>query len=183
MMQFKELNMSGVYEISPRIVKDDRGAFVKTFHEGIFHQHGLLETEFKEEYYSISKEATLRGLHFQLPPDEHVKLVYCIEGKVQDVLLDLRKGSPSYLKAITLELSGSCSNVLYIPKGIAHGFLTISDQAVMVYKTSTVYVPESDYGVSWKSCEGIWQITKPLILSERDQLHPLVANFKSPFVF
>ncbi|MCF6775562.1 dTDP-4-dehydrorhamnose 3,5-epimerase family protein [Thiotrichales bacterium 19X7-9] len=182
-MQFKELAIPGVYEILPKIIKDDRGAFIKTFHEGLFHQHGLLETEFKEEYYSVSKEATLRGLHFQLPPDEHVKVVYCIAGKVQDVLLDLRKGSPSYLNAMTLELSSNRSNVLYIPKGIAHGFLTLSDQAIMVYKTSTVYTPESDYGVNWRSCETIWQITKPLILSQRDQLHPLVADFESPFVF
>ncbi|WP_119328674.1 dTDP-4-dehydrorhamnose 3,5-epimerase family protein [Cysteiniphilum halobium] len=182
-MKFNELVMPGVYEVHPNVIKDSRGVFIKTFHEEVFHENGLQETLFKEEYYSISAKGALRGLHFQLPPDDHVKLVYCINGQVQDILLDLRKGSPTYLKAISIELSDKKANILYIPKGIAHGFLTLSPQAIMVYKTSTVYNPTSDFGVHWMSCENIWKISSLPILSKRDKNHPLLSEFESPFVF
>jgi len=166
-MLIEKTSISGVYLITPKKIVDERGFFVKTFHADIYCKHGL-ETDFKEEYYSSSKQYVLRGMHFQLPPHEHVKLVYCIAGEVLDVVLDLRVNS------------STDSKILYIPKGLAHGFMSLSDNATLVYKTSTVYSPESDAGILWNSFGFEWPFISSVI-SERDKKFLSFVDFNSPF--
>ena len=120
-MQISETNIHGCYEITPSVFKDERGSFVKTFHQDIFSSHKL-ETKFAEEYYSVSDRNVLRGLHFQLPPQEHTKIAYCVQGQVIDAVVDLRVGSSTYGKFETFDLSAQKANLIYIPPGLAHGF-------------------------------------------------------------
>ena len=171
--------LEGCFEIQAKFRGDNRGSFVKTFHEESFSQLGLC-TEFKEMFCTTSAKNVLRGLHFQTPPCDHVKLVYCAFGKVMDVAVDLRKKSPTYGKFHVVELDGEKGNMLYLPKGLAHGFLTLSDKAVIVYSLTSVYSPEHDKGILWSSCGIDWKISEP-ILSERDKKHPHLKDFKSPF--
>jgi dTDP-4-dehydrorhamnose 3,5-epimerase len=178
-MIFKETSIIGAYLITPRKFLDDRGAFIKTFHADIYTEHGL-EVNFSEEYYSTSNKHVLRGMHFQLPPHEHVKLVYCIVGEVLDVLLDLRTDSPTYGKVFATHLNSDNADIIYVPKGIAHGFMALSDNATLIYKTSTVHSPESDSGILWNSFNFNWPFT-PASLSERDKKFTSFSNFNSPF--
>ena len=178
-MKFEKLDIKGAYLITPKRFLDDRGMFVKTFHSDIYAQHGL-ETNFKEEYYSISGKHVLRGMHFQLPPQDHVKLVYCIRGSVLDVLLDLRINSLTYGQTFATHLSLENSNIMYIPTGLAHGFLALSDDATLVYKTSTVHHPENDAGILWDSFGFDWTHI-PSNISERDKRFISFSDFNSPF--
>lgn len=162
----KKTSIEGCYILEPKIFKDNRGTFIKTFHRNIFEQNNL-ETNFKEEYYSVSPKGVLRGMHFQTPPHDHVKLVYCVAGKVLDAVIDLRVSSSTYGKFELFSLDGNNSNMLYIPKGLAHGFYVESESAIMMYKVSTVYHPENDTGIRWDSVGIPWPDVKPII-SERD---------------
>ena len=120
-LQLNPSKIPGCYEIQPAVFKDERGHFVKVFHEDTFKRHHL-ETDFTEEYYSVSLKNVLRGLHFQLPPKDHTKMVYCVEGEVIDVVVDLRIGSPTYGEFELFQLSAEKANIIYIPPGLAHGF-------------------------------------------------------------
>ena len=173
--------ISGVMEIRPRIHEDQRGRFVKVFHREAFLSAGL-HPEYTETFYSVSHRHVIRGLHFQSPPMAHSKLVYCVQGRIQDAVVDLRRGSPSYGQYALTELSADAANVLYVPHGIAHGFCTLSEAAVVVYQVSRVYSPEHDRGVRWDSADIPWASDSP-ILSERDQSFPLLAAFVSPFAY
>lgn len=178
-MHIEELNIPGCFQITPKIFKDNRGSFVKTFHAEILIQYGL-NIELKEEFYSISKKNVFRGLHFQLPPAAHNKLVYCARGEVKDFLVDLRKKSDSYGKSLAINLSEDNGRILYIPIGVAHGFLSLSENSLMVYKTDYVYSPEEDSGILWSSCDLAMPIQN-LIISDRDQSFESILEFKSPF--
>ncbi len=180
-MQIKKALIPGCYEIIPQVFEDARGTFVKTFHEKTFSEQGL-ETNFVEEYYSLSLSRVLRGLHFQLPPHDHVKMVYCVSGTVMDAIVDLRKGSPTYGQHAIFELSSEKANSLYLASGIAHGFYVVSDSAIVIYKVTTVYSPEYDTGIHWNSCGIPWPDENPL-MSERDEAFLTFAEFKTPFVF
>jgi len=171
----------GCFELQPQIFEDKRGRFVKTFHKDIFLELGF-ETSFSEDYYSISEKGVLRGLHFQIPPYEHTKLVYCVEGRVFDGVLDLRRNSPTYRKYDTFELEADKANMLYIPPGLAHGILILSEWAIMIYKVSTVYSPEHDTGILWNSTGIPWPDKNPIV-SNRDQGFQMFDDFKSPFYF
>lgn len=171
--------IQGCYEIQPRVLEDNRGRFVKVFHEDIFIKHGL-ETTFREEYYSYSHKNVLRGLHFQTPPHDHVKIVYCAFGEVFDAVLDLRLESPTFGMTATYSLSAARGNFLYIPKGLAHGFCCKSELSIMVYKVSTTYVPHSDSGVLWSSVGIAWPCSTPII-SDRDKSFLPFDQFNSPF--
>ena len=177
-MQFIETSIPDCYEIIPRVIEDNRGKFVKTFHKNTFIENGL-ESNFAEEYFSVSQKNVLRGMHFQLPPHAHVKLVYCSDGEVLDVLVDLRVGSPVYGKAVKFNLSAEKANILYIPIGVAHGFYTLSEMATMIYKTSTVHNASCDCGILWNSFD-VWKVEAP-ILSDRDKGHKCLKDFISPF--
>jgi dTDP-4-dehydrorhamnose 3,5-epimerase len=168
--------IKGVYELVPHIHQDNRGLFIKTFHYDEFKKIGL-DTDFKEEYYSVSKRNVLRGMHFQLPPFDHNKIVYCIYGRVLDVVVDIRKNSGTFGKVISLELSSEKANIIYISKGFAHGFYTLSNKAIMLYKTSTVYNPNFDTGILWSSINFDWPCKRPII-SERDRKFITLNEFK-----
>jgi dTDP-4-dehydrorhamnose 3,5-epimerase len=160
-------------------MKDQRGAFVKTFHREVFESLGL-ETRFDEQYFSVSRKNVVRGMHFQIPPADHNKLVFCCHGEVLDVLVDLRRNSRTYGLAASFSLTQDNGSVLYIPRGFAHGFLTLSDEAIMVYNCETVYRPELDTGILWSSLDFDWPVVEP-ILSDRDRGFPSLQTFESPF--
>ncbi len=178
-MRVQETEIPGCFEIIPTIIRDDRGCFIKTFHQGLFEQLGL-ETAWREEYYSTSRKGVLRGLHFQLPPHDHEKLVYCTSGAVIDVVIDLRIGSPMYGRHALFQLDAASASMIYIPKGCAHGFYVLSDTAIMMYKVSSIYAPESDAGILWNSLDIPWPDHAPL-LSARDAGFNSFNDFVSPF--
>jgi len=180
MFELRPTAIRGCFEIQPRCFDDARGRFVKVFHKEYFAKLDL-ETDFAEEFYSKSHKGIIRGMHFQTPPEEHVKMVYCVQGEVFDVVLDLRVGSPTYGKAISFCLSADTGNYLYISKGLAHGFCATSDLATLIYKVSTVYAPHHDSGVLWSSIDIDWPTTSPVV-SERDARFISFSEFSSPFL-
>lgn len=174
----------GCFQLVPDIRSDERGSFVKTFRADLFRQHGMA-TAYAEEYYSLSQRNVVRGLHFQLPPHEHAKLVYCVQGAVLDAALDLRRGSPTFGQHLTFELSAQNGHMLYLPAGLAHGFCTLGEQAVMMYKVTSEYAPQHDSGVRWDTAGIAWpeEIQRAPVLSARDQGFAALADFDSPFVY
>jgi dTDP-4-dehydrorhamnose 3,5-epimerase len=173
-MQIRETTIPGCFEITPHLFMDERGSFVKTFHHDVFQQHGL-ETEWREEYYSVSRKGVLRGMHFQTPPSDHAKLVYCTAGRVLDAVLDLRIGSPTYHRHLLIELDAETARMLYLPKGVAHAFYTLSESATMMYKVSTVYAPTCDTGILWNSAGIPWPDSHPVV-SKRDSTLPALSD-------
>ncbi len=178
-MKIIKTTIEGCFELQPRIFSDDRGRLVKTFHENTFLDLGL-DISFAEEYYSVSKKHVLRGLHFQLPPYDQVKCVTCLSGKIFDVVVDLRMKSPTYKQYFSIELDADKGNMLYIPKGMAHGFYVLSEDTIFLNRTTTVYEPSCDTGVKWNSCGIEWPDLDP-ILSEKDQQMIPLIDFESPF--
>ena len=176
-----ETPIPGCYELRPSVKRDQRGFFAKVFHRPLWQDLGL-RTEFAEEYATYSLPWTMRGLHFQLPPMAHDKVVFCLRGNAFDVAVDLRKGSPAYGKHVSVNLSSMQSNALYIPAGVAHGFCVTGDEALLYYKLTTVYSPEHDAGIRWDSAGIPWPMTEPT-LSDRDLALPRLEEFDSPFVY
>lgn len=164
--------------LTPKCSRDQRGIFVKTWHPDLFSPHGI-RMPLAEEFFSVSGRGVIRGMHFQTPPHDHEKIVYCPAGRVLDVVLDLRRG-PTFGAVSCWELSAENGFVIHIPRGFAHGFLAREDNSVMIYKTSTVYSPEHDAGIAWDSFGFNWPVDCP-VLSERDREHPSFASFESPF--
>jgi dTDP-4-dehydrorhamnose 3,5-epimerase len=177
-MELEDLPLKGAYLIKSKPSLDARGAFLKTYHKGMFEELGL-PFDFQETYYSVSKKDVIRGMHFQTPPAEHQKIVYVTDGEILDILLDLRKNSSTYGKAITIKMNKLGSSI-YIPKGFAHGFLTLSESATVVYNVSSVYSQENDTGILWSSFGLDLPVISPVI-SERDKTFPELKNFTSPF--
>jgi len=171
--------ISGCFEIDPVRSNDKRGGFVKVFHEKTFSSLKL-ETSYKEIYYSCSKRDVIRGMHFQSPPHEHVKIVHCVYGSIFDVVLDLRKESPSYGQAITFDLNAENGRSVYIPKGLAHGFCVTSESAILLYKVSSHYSPQNDMGIHWSSINVPWPTQRPIV-SGRDSEFQSIQTFVSPF--
>lgn len=178
-MRIEPLSIPGCFEIftSPRL--DERGRFAKVFHHDEFERLGL-ETELREQYFTESFRGVLRGLHFQIPPSDHAKLVCCVQGEVVDAMVDLRRGSPTYCQHVVRELSGELANALYIPRGVAHGFLVSGERATMLYSVTSVHRPEHDRGIHWNSAGIAWP-ELPSLVSPRDQTHPPLSEFDSPF--
>ena len=177
--EVKKTKIPDCFEIQPEIISDDRGEFVKTFHSSFFKEHQMA-TNYLEEYFSISYKGVLRGLHFQSPPREHAKIIYCLEGCVVDAVVDLRRSSKKYGEFECFELSAKKSNMLYVPPGLAHGFYVLSDRAVMVYKVTSEYSSEHDTGVLWDSVGIPWPDKNPII-SVRDSQFVKFNQLKSPF--
>jgi dTDP-4-dehydrorhamnose 3,5-epimerase len=134
----------------------------------------------REEFYSSSNEDVVRGMHFQTPPHAHDKLVYCLAGSVDDVLLDLRTGA-TYGHVASVVLSAKSAEMVLMPRGIAHGFRSLENNSIMIYKTSSEHAPSSDKGIRWDSFGYDWQCTRPE-LSARDLSHPTLAEFETPFI-
>jgi dTDP-4-dehydrorhamnose 3,5-epimerase len=181
MFDLKPSSILGCYEIQPRVLEDLRGRFVKVFHKESFAGLGL-ETDFAEEYYSSSHKGVVRGMHFQIPPADHAKVVYCVQGEAFDVVLDLRVGSPTYGETASIQLSADIGNYLYISKGLAHGFCATTDIATLIYKVSSVYSPLHDSGILYSSIDVDWPTAFP-VTSERDRSFKSIADFKSPFIY
>lgn len=167
-MMILHTDLDHVKIIENKIFEDQRGLFVKTFHQEIFREHGL-ESDFRESFYSVSKQGVLRGMHFQLPPYDHSKLVYVPHGEILDVAVDIRPKSPTFGRYVSCQLSDSNAKALYIGRGFAHGFLTLSTSATVVYLTSTVHQPSADTGIRWDSFGFDWGISAP-VMSQRDIL-------------
>lgn len=171
--------LAGVLAVRPTCREDPRGRFVKTLHAEAFTAAGL-RADFRESYFSTSTRHVLRGLHFQTPPADHDKLVYCASGRVFDVVVDLRRSSPTYGACETFVLDGREAAGLYVPTGCAHGFLTLSAEAMLLYFVTSVHAPAHDAGIRWDSVDVAWPARDP-ILSDRDRAFPALAAFDTPF--
>src|SRR5437588_1377343 len=178
-MEIVATELPGLKLIRPKIFQDARGSFVKTFHADFFREQGM-EFQPREEFYSTSAKGVLRGMHFQLPPAAHAKLVYCLGGRVLDVVLDMRRNSPAFGRTFSCELDTIRRELLFIPAGFAHGFLALEDNSLMVYKTDVVHTPASDSGISWNSFGFQWPVASP-VLSDRDSRFVAWRDFSSPF--
>lgn len=171
--------------IRPRRFGDTRGWFTETYNRDAFIAAGI-DCTFVQDNHSLSVLAfTLRGLHFQTPPAGQDKLVRCIRGRVFDVAVDLRRGSPTYGQWIGAELSAENGHQLFIPIGFAHGFVTLEPNCEVVYKCSGLYAPTHDGGIAWDSVGIDWPIPAGTIpeLSEKDRVQPRFADFDSPFPY
>ncbi len=160
--------------------RDQRGGFTKVFCAGLFERLGL-PTELREAYVSTSRRGTIRGLHFQTPPHQHHKYVCCLSGRVWDVVLDLRHGSPTYGKHATVTLDGATPSMVQVASGCAHGFLALDEPAQMLYLVQTEHAPDHDTGVRWDSAGIEWPLSEAPIVSERDQGLPRLQGFSTPF--
>ncbi len=180
-MTFEETRIPGCVLVRPRSLADDRGRFTKTMHVGEFEAAGL-RTDWREEFFTRSRRNVVRGLHFQTPPADHAKLVYCLVGDVLDLVVDLRRGSPSEGQLVSVRLDQENGAGLYIPSGCAHGFLSFYDESLMLYKVTSEHAPDQDAGIAWNSIDFDWPVVDPIV-SERDRRHPPLADFVSPFVF
>lgn len=181
MKTLKKTSIPGVYEIEMFHAGDERGSFTKSFHRQTLESHGL-NGDFRESFFSVSSPGVIRGMHFQLPPHDHQKLVYCNRGALIDVILDLRNGSPAYGKSAAFELTEQNHKALYIPTGIAHGFKVLKEKTMMTYLTGTEHAPQHDAGIRYDSFGFDWS-EPDAILSPRDLDFPALANFESPFTF
>lgn len=175
-MKIKQTPLQGVLEIYPKVWEDSRGYFFESYREDMLKEAGINES-WVQENQSFSNTGTLRGLHFQQGKYAQAKLVRVITGRVLDVAVDLRKNSPTYGKSYMVELNAKQHNMLYIPKGFAHGF-SVLEPAVFSYKCSNYYHKESEGGIIWNDADlNIdWQINVPLI-SERDNFWPTLREF------
>ncbi len=176
---FQTTPLPGLVVYWPKLHSDDRGLFVKTFHAPSFAAAGLT-FDTREEFYSLSRRGVLRGMHFQIPPHAHAKLVTCLRGRILDVVVDLRRGSPTYRQSWSMELGEESRPVLHVPVGLAHGFLALSEEALVHYRTSTEHNPEHDRGIRWDSFGFAWPEPQPLV-SPRDAAFPALADFSTQF--
>lgn len=178
-MKISETSIPGCLVVDVPVFSDVRGIFVKTFVKADFAGRGLA-CDFAEEYFTVSGKGVLRGLHFQTPPYDHVKVVSCLHGTVLDAVLDLRAGSPTFGCHELFELDGKSGRILYLPAGVAHGFLALSDDSLMAYKVTAGYSPSNDTGILWSSAGIPWPCNNPIV-SERDSNFLPLARYESPF--
>ena len=182
-MEVINTDIEGVVIIEPRIFKDDRGYFFESFSQREFNER-VAPITFVQDNESMSSYGVMRGLHFQRPPFTQSKLVRCVKGRVLDVAVDIRKGSPTYGRHVAVELTEDNHRQFFIPRGFAHGFAVLSETAVFQYKCDNFYASQADGGISiLDDTLGIdWQIpTDKAILSSKDLNHPKLAEFDSPF--
>lgn len=184
-MEFHQTALPEVILIKSKVNGDDRGFFIESYKQSVFVENGITD-KFVQDNYSRSIRGVLRGLHYQLNPLAQGKLVRCILGQVFDVAVDIRCGSPNYGKWIGYELSADNNRMLYIPAGFAHGFLTMSDIAELMYKTTAEYAREYDRGIIYNdpTIGIIWpNVDCEIILSEKDQNQPLLKDAENNFVY
>jgi dTDP-4-dehydrorhamnose 3,5-epimerase len=180
-MTFENTKLKGVYIINNFNAVDDRGLFVKTFNKKQF-QDNNLDFEIRESYYSTSKKGVIRGMHFQLPPHDHEKLVYVTSGEIIDVVVDLRKKSKTYKKYISINLSDENKKSIFIPKGLAHGYKSMKEGTITVYNVASEYNADFDNGIKFDSFGFDWEVDNP-ILSVRDLSFNTLEDFNdiNPF--
>lgn len=178
-MKFHETTLKGVYTIELEPHLDERGFFARTFCKNEFRRihHQKEFVQFNHSY--TVKKGTLRGLHYQVPPMSEIKLIRCIRGKVLDVIVDLREGSPTFLQHIGVELSAKNMRMIYVPEGFAHGFQTLEEHSEMLYHHTNFYSPDHERGIRYN--DPLLSINWPLApseVSEKDMKHPLLIKAK-----
>lgn len=181
MYHFEALPLEGAFLITMPRFTDERGVFIKTFNDDTFRQAADVLFELKESYFSTSKKDVIRGMHFQLPPHQHSKVVYCPQGAILDVIVDLRKESATYGQYYAHELSAENHKAYFIPEGFAHGFKALTEDAMTYYLVSSGYDKESDTGILYNSFGFDWGIESPVI-SARDMSFVSLNDFNSPFI-
>ena len=182
-MQVMTTPIEGLLVIQPQVFRDSRGYFVETYNSQRYQSAGI-DTVFVQDNQSCSSYGVVRGLHFQKPPYAQAKLVCCTQGKVLDVAVDLRKGSPTYGHYYSVELTGENHLQFFIPRGFAHGFSVLSDTATFTYKCDNLYHPEVEGGIllSDEDLHIDWLIPQEYrILSDKDKHHPRLKDLVSPF--
>ena len=184
-MTIDELNIPGVLLIVPKRISDSRGWFAETYSRKVFKDRGL-DLDFVQDNHSLSIQAgTLRGFHFQTPPHAQAKLIRCTRGRLLDVAVDLRVGSPTYAKYASAELSPLNGRQLFIPVGFAHAFITLEPNTEMIYKVTDIYAPQCDTGIYWNdpTIAFPWDVKHEPLLSPKDKNLPHLLDGKSPFVY
>lgn len=184
-MEIIKTGIEGLLILEPRIFQDARGYFFESFSQREFEER-VGHVHFVQDNESMSTYGVMRGLHFQRPPYTQTKLVRCVSGRVLDVAVDIRQGSPTYGQHVAVELTAENHRQFFIPKGFAHGFAVLSETAVFQYKCDEFYHPEADAGISiLDESLGIdWRIpTDKAILSDKDTRHGMLADFQSPFTY
>lgn len=182
-MTIDELNIPGVLLITPKKFSDSRGWFSETYSQKAFKDRGL-ELNFVQDNHSLSiQTGTLRGFHFQAPPHAQAKLVRCTRGRILDVAVDVRVGSPTYSKYVSAELSPMNGRQLFIPVGFAHAFLTLEPDTEVIYKVTDIYAPLCDGGVRWNdpTIAFPWNIENAPSLSTKDENLPILKDLENPF--
>jgi dTDP-4-dehydrorhamnose 3,5-epimerase len=182
-MKYIKTYIPDLYIIEPTVFGDDRGYFLESFNLQEF-EECVRPIKFVQDNESKSSKGVLRGLHFQKPPFAQAKLVRCIEGRVIDVAVDIRKGSPTYGKHVAIELSVENKRQLFVPRGFAHGFAVLSDSATFAYKVDNIYAPDHDAGIRWndKELNIQWGLEdSEVMVSEKDAELPLFSKFESPY--
>jgi dTDP-4-dehydrorhamnose 3,5-epimerase len=169
----------GLFILSNQVFTDERGSFKKLLSENDFKKLSL-ESNFAEIYYSINSKDVIRGMHFQIPPMDHVKMMYVSKGKALDVCLDLRRESNTFGKYFSITLTDNDELYLYIPKGIAHGFASLEEDTIVNYAQTSCHSKEHDCGVRYDSFGFEWPINKPII-SKRDMEFPNFQDWNSVF--
>lgn len=182
-MEIIKTAIEGVLIIEPKVFKDNRGYFFESYSQREFEEK-VRKINFVQDNESMSSYGVMRGLHFQYPPFAQSKLVRCVKGKVLDVAVDIRRGSPTYGQHAAVILSEENHRQFFVPRGFAHGFAVLSETAIFQYKCDNFYAPQADGGISiLDDSLGIdWMISaEKAILSEKDTRHTLLKNFNSPF--
>ncbi len=174
--EFKRLEIPEVILITPKVFIDERGFFMEIYQKEEFAKIGIAG-EFVQQNHSKSVKGVLRGLHYQKEPYAQAKLVRCIKGEIFDVAVDIRKNSPTFGRYVSMALSEENKNMLYIPRGFAHGFEVISDEAEVIYSVDNIYSKESESGIIWNDYNiGIKWIIKTPVLSEKDKSWKEISN-------
>jgi dTDP-4-dehydrorhamnose 3,5-epimerase len=184
-MKFIKTAIADVYVLEPSVFEDERGYFLESFNLQKFEEN-IGPIKFIQDNESKSSKGVLRGLHFQKPPFNQAKLVRCLEGRVLDVSVDIRKGSPTYGKHVAVELSGENKKQIFVPRGFAHGFVVLSESAVFAYKVDNRYAPEYDAGIRFddEALQIDWRLPQEEVqLSEKDKNLPSFKDLDSPFKF
>ncbi len=179
MPKIQAIPLSGAFIITLPASHDSRGTFVKTYSESQFREAGI-DFTLRESYFSFSKKDVIRGMHFQLPPHQHSKIVFCPVGSIMDVIVDLRKDSPTYRQYYAHELSAENHKAVFIPEGFAHGFKSLTDDSLTCYLVSSEYNKAHDTGIRYDTIGYEWNVNEP-ILSARDLSFVTMDEFESPF--
>jgi len=185
-MIFTRTAIPDVIVIEPKVFGDERGYFVETFRQDKFEEFLGFNVNFCQDNESRSKHGVLRGLHYQLPPFAQSKLVRVIDGRVLDVAVDIRVGSPTFGEYVAVELNGKNKKQMFIPRGFAHGFVVLSETCTFAYKVDNYYAPECDRGIAYndKNLKIDWQVAPELLhLSEKDTKQPKLEEASDLFEY